>query len=163
MRWFCQRTKIFDKQSMFCAKARLFAFVICLVLVHGISGGRISCLSWTPGNLEQLIRFFCFSLSFCFVFFDLIDSAARLVRPTVIGGMPSLFAALRTYRIDQTNLLGNRLRMVIIGGARSTPELKKWIFSALSAVCLDGYGTHTRKKEAKRKLQTLIFFCVRFD
>jgi hypothetical protein len=54
----------------------------------------------------------------------ILFSAARLVRPTVIGGMPSLFSALRTYRIDQTNLLGNRLRTVVIGGARSTVNIK---------------------------------------
>ena len=86
-------------------------------------GGRIAYLNWTPGNLEQLVR------------------AARKVRPTVMGGMPSLFSALQNYRIDPENLLGNRLRMVVIGGARSTPELKKWIFSSLSAICLDGYGS----------------------
>lgn len=88
-------------------------------------GGRISCLSWKAGNLEQLI------------------AAARQVRPTVMGGMPSLFSALQLYRsnVPTSVLLGNRLRMVVIGGARSTEALKKWIFSALSAVCLDGYGS----------------------
>jgi fatty acid CoA ligase FadD9 len=84
-------------------------------------GGRIACCDW-GGSLEALLR------------------AARRVRPTVFGGMPSLFSALEAFE-DTSNLLGNRVRTVVIGGAKSSPQQKKWIFTNLGCVVLDGYGS----------------------
>lgn len=39
------------------------------------------------------------------------------------------------------NLFGNRCRVGLIGGAKSSPQLKEWMFQALGMVVMDGYGT----------------------
>ncbi len=84
-------------------------------------GGKIACCDWN-GSLEGLLR------------------AARRIRPTVFGGMPSLFSSLQSCG-NNLNLLGNRVRTIVIGGARSSAEQKKWLFTRLSCVVLDGYGS----------------------
>lgn len=92
----------------------------------------------------------------------------RILRPTVFGATPVLWAglhqayvsalaeAIRATSDDAERvaaekavqeawkaklLLGNRCRLAIIGGAASSPALRHWIFTVLNCVIVDGYGT----------------------
>ena len=92
----------------------------------------------------------------------------RILRPTVFGATPVLWQGLHqayqaaltealrgasskseqyaaekriTEEWKEKRLLGNRCRLAIIGGAASSPALRSWIFSILSCVVVDGYGT----------------------
>lgn len=92
----------------------------------------------------------------------------RLLRPTVFGATPILWAGLHQSYVAALNealqsaqtkadreaveaavtaqwkakrLLGNRCRLAIIGGAGSSQALRHWIFTMLNCVIVDGYGT----------------------
>ena len=44
-------------------------------------------------------------------------------------------------RWKQKRLVGNRCNLILIGGASSSENLRNWIFHAIGAVVVDGYGT----------------------
>ena len=74
---------------------------------------------------------------------DLLWADCQFIRPTVLGGMPTLFSALKQAHETQgdKNLLGNRVRQIVIGGAQSTKEQKNWLFKTFGCAVLDGYGS----------------------
>ena len=92
------------------------------------------------------------------------------VRPTVFGSTPSIWQAMKQKfdhelstalalapapaqeqregaytRLRQEwrdrQVLGNRCKMILIGGAASSAELRNWIWDVTCAVVTDGYGT----------------------
>ena len=106
----------------------------------------------------SLFTMLAIELNFC-------QEDMRLLRPTVFGATPVLWAGLyQAYQAALAEavrgasspneaelelraqwkaklLLGNRCRLGIIGGAASSPALRNWIFTLLNCVVVDGYGT----------------------
>ncbi|MDP2436493.1 MAG: AMP-binding protein, partial [archaeon] len=93
----------------------------------------------------------------CFRGIQHLRDDLRMVRPTVFGATPSFWQALRSeYQLllrtlsnseakslwqRQMQPIGNRCRLAVIGGAKSSPELREFMFSVLSTVVVDGYGS----------------------
>lgn len=98
---------------------------------------------------------------------DILSEDIEALRPTVFGATPTFWNGLhqnfinelaREYAVNPDDpptdiyarvraewrtrkVLGNRCRIVFIGGARSSKAIRDWIFNVLGCIVVDGYGT----------------------
>ncbi|KAJ3279912.1 hypothetical protein HK104_001073, partial [Borealophlyctis nickersoniae] len=118
---------------------------------------------------------------------DRIEEDTKILRPTIFGATPSFFNALyHQFRVEVSKLkavepdtpvddierrlqatwrkrqiFGNRCKILVVGGARTSEEVKTWMWDALGAVVvIDGYGTTETGSIARagdvHKVTTLI-------
>jgi thioester reductase-like protein len=120
--------------------------------------GADHCILASMSELNQTLDILCKGGRIgCASSLESIGDDLRILRPTVHGATPVFWSGLKARYNEMVaaaagdagraleqfralKLLGNRCQIVIVGGAKCSPELKEFIWQAFEVPVVDGFG-----------------------